>query len=62
MDWSGRGQHAEFEATEEEQIPLVLEKNLGYSATALVESVRCKRIRLARKDLLSYTVPIQLCS
>ncbi|KAF2729851.1 kinase-like protein [Polyplosphaeria fusca] len=51
MDWSGRGQHAEFEATEEAKIPLTLERTLGHSATALVESVRCKRIRLARKTV-----------
>ncbi|KAJ4305896.1 hypothetical protein N0V90_001429 [Kalmusia sp. IMI 367209] len=49
MDWSGRGQHAEFEASEEESVPLQHEKNLGHSATAMVDSVRCKRIRLARK-------------
>lgn len=51
MDWSGRGQHAEFEAAEEDQIPLALEKTLGHSATAVVESVRCRRIRLARKSV-----------
>ncbi|KAF2786100.1 kinase-like protein [Melanomma pulvis-pyrius CBS 109.77] len=51
MDWSGRGQHAEFEAIEEPEIPLKLEKALGHSASALVESVRCRRIRLARKTV-----------
>jgi serine/threonine protein kinase len=51
MDWSGRGQHAEFEAVEEPDIPLTLEKALGHSASALVESVRCRRIRLARKTV-----------
>ncbi|KAF2270751.1 kinase-like protein [Lojkania enalia] len=52
MDWSGRGQHAEFDATEETKIPLILESHLGHSVTALVESVRCRRIRLARKTVL----------
>ncbi|KAF2647410.1 kinase-like protein, partial [Lophiostoma macrostomum CBS 122681] len=51
MNWSGRGQHAEFDATEESEIPLTLEKNLGFSKTAVVESVRCRRIRLARKTV-----------
>ncbi|KAF2197243.1 kinase-like protein [Delitschia confertaspora ATCC 74209] len=51
MDWSGRGQHAEFNAEEECEVPLILEKALGHSATALVESVRCRRIRLARKTV-----------
>lgn len=51
MDWSGRGQHAEFDATEESEIPLTLERALGYSSNALVESVRCRRIRLARKTV-----------
>lgn len=51
MDWSGRGQHVEFEATEAAEIPLKTERALGYSANALVESVRCRRIRLARKTV-----------
>ncbi|KAF1962273.1 kinase-like protein [Byssothecium circinans] len=51
MDWSGRGQHAEFDAADESHIPLKLERALGHSATALVESVRCRRIRLARKTV-----------
>ncbi|OCL15133.1 kinase-like protein [Glonium stellatum] len=51
QDWSGRGQHAEFAAHEVSAIPLDLERVLGYSQTALVESVRCKRIRLARKTV-----------
>ena len=51
MDWSGRGQHAEFDHNEERDIPLQLEKALGYSVNALVESVRCRRIRLARKTV-----------
>ncbi|KAF1967207.1 kinase-like protein [Bimuria novae-zelandiae CBS 107.79] len=51
MNWSGRGQHAEFGVAEEDTIPLEHEKNLGHSGTALVDSVRCRRIRLARKTV-----------
>jgi serine/threonine protein kinase len=32
-----------------EAVPLKVEKVIGHSSTALIESVRCKRIRLARK-------------
>jgi serine/threonine protein kinase len=48
-NWSGRGQHVEFEFNE--IIPLANEKVIGHSATALIESVRCRRIRLARKSI-----------
>ncbi|KAF2676425.1 kinase-like protein [Lentithecium fluviatile CBS 122367] len=51
LDWSGRGQHVEYAAKDEKDIPLITEKTLGYSATALVESVMCRRIRLARKRI-----------
>ena len=51
MNWSGRGQHAEFSIAEEKDIPLTFERVLGHSMTALVESVRCRRIRLARKTV-----------
>jgi serine/threonine protein kinase len=51
MNWSGRGQHAEYLKEEEEYIPLVVEQFLGTSATAIVQSVLCKRIRLARKTI-----------
>jgi serine/threonine protein kinase len=50
-DWSGRGEHIEYSLEEESQIPLQLEGVLGYSASALVESVRCRRIRLARETI-----------
>ncbi|KAF2122332.1 kinase-like domain-containing protein [Lophiotrema nucula] len=51
MNWSGRGQHAEFETSDE--VPLIRENvdPLGYSTSAIVESVRCRRIRLARKTV-----------
>ncbi|OCK81122.1 kinase-like protein [Lepidopterella palustris CBS 459.81] len=51
MDWSGRGQHAEFEPYEEAAIPLQVERVLGHTASAIVESVMCRRIRLARKTV-----------
>ncbi|OJD35911.1 serine threonine protein kinase [Diplodia corticola] len=47
LNWSGRGQHAEFKRLE--RIPLHVEKALGHGGSALVESVLCRRIRLARK-------------
>jgi serine/threonine protein kinase len=51
LNWSGRGQHVEYTAKEEKDIPLRAEKILGHSATAIVESVMCRRIRLARKRI-----------
>ncbi|OSS46025.1 hypothetical protein B5807_08301 [Epicoccum nigrum] len=51
LNWSGRGQHAEYSSVEEPLIPLVAGKVLGYSTTAVVQSVRCQRIQLARKTL-----------
>ncbi|KAF2637573.1 hypothetical protein P280DRAFT_482998 [Massarina eburnea CBS 473.64] len=49
LDWSGRGQHVEYEAKEEKEIALKFERIPGNSATAVVYSVICRRIRLARK-------------
>lgn len=51
LDWSGRGQHVEYDASDEGDIPLQVKKVLGYSATAIVESVQCRRILLARKTV-----------
>jgi serine/threonine protein kinase len=51
LNWSGRGQHVEYEPSEENTIPLVRQEILGYSASAIVESVKCRRIRLARKTI-----------
>ncbi|KAH7076252.1 kinase-like domain-containing protein [Paraphoma chrysanthemicola] len=48
-NWSGRGQHVEFQRTD--IVPLEVEKAIGHSGTALVESVLCRRIRLARKSI-----------
>lgn len=50
-NWSGRGQHAEYTPAERSEIPLQTEKLLGRTRTALVESVRCKRVRLVRKTV-----------
>jgi hypothetical protein len=49
-NWSqGRGQHVQYQTDERDLIPLTLESLLGHGLTARVESVRCKRVRLARK-------------
>ena len=52
-DWSGRGEHAEFGPDEWSKILDILpvEGLLGNSATAIVESVRCRRVLLARKTV-----------
>jgi serine/threonine protein kinase len=53
QDWSGRGQHAEFQKDEQKLINEVLEvqDNLGSTLTAIVQSVKCRRILLARKTI-----------
>ncbi|KAF2466219.1 kinase-like protein, partial [Lindgomyces ingoldianus] len=52
-DWSGRGEHVEFNKSEKKEIQKILpiEQLLGTSNYAVVESVRCKRIYLARKTI-----------
>ena len=50
-DWSGKGQHAEYQVHEVPSIPLVVENVLGHTASALVESVICRNVRLARKTV-----------
>lgn len=52
LDWSGKGQHVEYGPDEADQIPLTYEKTLGHSQTAIVDSVRCRRICLARKKIV----------
>ncbi|KAK7725646.1 hypothetical protein SLS57_003711 [Botryosphaeria dothidea] len=49
LDWSGRGQHAEYEKNEESEIPIKVKDLIGHSATALVHLVKCRRTLLARK-------------
>ncbi|KAF2734540.1 kinase-like protein [Polyplosphaeria fusca] len=51
LDWSGRGQHVECSMAEESELPLRHERILGHSANALIDSVLCRRIRLARKKI-----------
>lgn len=53
QDWSGRGQHAEFQKDEQHLINdiLVVQENLGSTVTAIVQSVKCRRILLARKTI-----------
>ena len=51
LDWSGRGQHAEYEVGDDEQIPLESRGVLGHGATGIVERVKCRRIMLARKTI-----------
>jgi hypothetical protein len=49
-NWSsGQGQHAEYLPKERDLIPLIVENMLGQTSSALVESVRCMRVRLVRK-------------
>jgi serine/threonine protein kinase len=54
QDWSGRGQHAFFQKSEHKIVNEILEVHdtLGITNTAKVESVKCRRILLARKTML----------
>jgi serine/threonine protein kinase len=54
QNWSGRGQHAEFKKHEQKLIDELLEvqENLGCTRTAFVQSVKCRRILLARKTIM----------
>jgi serine/threonine protein kinase len=53
QNWSGRGQHAEFQKHERSLVDTILQTQeiLGSSSSAVVQSVRCKRIILARKSI-----------
>lgn len=53
QDWSGRGQHAEFQKEERPLVDEILktEELLGSTSSAVVQSVKCKRILLARKTI-----------
>jgi serine/threonine protein kinase len=53
QNWSGRGQHARFEEDEQRLINEILEPvdHLGSTNSAVVQSVRCRRILLARKTI-----------
>lgn len=54
QDWSGRGQHAEFQKQERDEVDQILkvQELLGSTASAIVHSVKCRRIFLARKTIL----------
>ncbi|KAF2621390.1 kinase-like protein [Macroventuria anomochaeta] len=56
QDWSGRGQHVEFEDTEQarDEINRILkfQRSLGTQSTATVQSVKCRRVLLARKSII----------
>jgi serine/threonine protein kinase len=53
QNWSGRGQHAKFQTDEQDLINNILKVkgNLGSTRTAIVQSVKCGRILLARKTI-----------
>jgi serine/threonine protein kinase len=53
QDWSGRGQHTEFTKNERRLVDDILEvqEQLGLTKHALVQSVKCRRILLARKTI-----------
>jgi serine/threonine protein kinase len=51
LDWSGRGEHVEYNSRDESKIPLRTEKILGHGQSAVVDCVRCRRIQLARKTI-----------
>ncbi|KAH6205253.1 hypothetical protein HBI42_165050 [Parastagonospora nodorum] len=54
QNWSGRGQHVVFKKHEQESISKVLQYkgNLGSTNSAIVQSVKCRRILLARKTII----------
>lgn len=52
FDWSGFGQHVQF-ATETE-VPLNPLFEIARSGRAIVDAVQCRRIRLARKKMLTH--------
>lgn len=53
QDWSGRGQHTKFDEGEDSVVNGILryQKTLGHSRAAVVQSVKCRRISLARKTI-----------
>jgi serine/threonine protein kinase len=53
QNWSGKGQHVEYSTSEKPLLRSILqvEDTLGSTSTALVESVKCRRILLARKTV-----------
>src|SRR5437762_12966537 len=53
QNWSGRGEHVEFQPHELGEISDILqvEEFLGSSGSTVVQKVRCRRILLARKTI-----------
>jgi serine/threonine protein kinase len=53
FNWSGRGQHTYFHKHETKDVAKILEvrDTLGSTTTAMVQSVKCRRILLARKTI-----------
>jgi serine/threonine protein kinase len=53
QDWSGQGQHVEFQKGEISTVNQILtvHDTLGKGASAIVHSVKCRRILLARKTI-----------
>ncbi|KAI9719763.1 MAG: hypothetical protein M1812_003251 [Candelaria pacifica] len=49
LNWSNKGQHVEFGL--EDMLPLEIRPAIGHSATALVDQVICRRVKLARKSM-----------
>ena len=50
INWSGRGQHVEFKIAQE--IPLRELNAIGHGGSAIVDSVLCRRVKLARKTMM----------
>ena len=53
QNWSGRGQHAEFQKHETQELARILcvQEDLGSTNSAIVQRVQCRRIMLARKTI-----------
>jgi serine/threonine protein kinase len=53
QNWSGRGEHVTFDRHERKLVNEILQEEdlLGSTNTAVVQSVRCRRILLARKTI-----------
>lgn len=49
LNWSGRGQHVEYEEGELVPLEMTVKPSIGRSMTAKVEQVRCEGVFLARK-------------
>lgn len=55
QDWSGRGQHVKFERHQRKIVDEILQvqDTLGTTTDAIVQSVKCRRILLARKTVVT---------